>query len=174
MHNARCKSSAKSTARLRIYASMETPATRLTQLREKAGFKTATEAARYFGWNKNTYIQHENGTRDISRKAASRYAQAFHSSMDFLLEGKSHTLIKNDIIQHFVLFALDFVPCKKHYSVIGSKRSGRSGDLRSLNKRRRWPFLTLEPKCLTKAEISCAPPTHSPRYRAPESTKGGS
>lgn len=56
---------------------LDDPSGRLKWAREKAQFKTASDAARRFHWNENTYRSHENGTRDISRKAANKYAKAF-------------------------------------------------------------------------------------------------
>jgi SOS-response transcriptional repressor LexA len=75
---------------------METPADRLRQLRTKRGFKTATDAASYYGWPVTTYRAHENGGRDISRKAAAKYAAAYRTSIDFLLLGKGISNRKND------------------------------------------------------------------------------
>lgn len=70
---------------------METPATRLRQLRTQKQLSGPTEAAKRYGWNVSTYTQHENGTREISRKAGDKYATAYGSTMDFILRGKSHT-----------------------------------------------------------------------------------
>lgn len=64
---------------------MSTPSSRLQLARERAGFATATDAARRFGWNENTYRSHENGNRDISRKAASMYADSFKTSAGWIL-----------------------------------------------------------------------------------------
>jgi repressor LexA len=67
---------------------------RLQQARENRGFKTAKDASAYFGWNYDTYAQHENGTRGIAR-AAGKYAKAFRVSEGWLLtgEGEAHTAI---------------------------------------------------------------------------------
>lgn len=62
-------------------------AKRLEKARIERGFRTAKEAARYFGWTYETYIQHEQGIRGISR-AASRYAEAFRVSEAWLLTGE--------------------------------------------------------------------------------------
>jgi repressor LexA len=62
-------------------------AIRLQQAREGRGFKHASDAAEFFGWNYDTYIQHENGTRGISR-AAGKYARAFRVSEAWLLTGE--------------------------------------------------------------------------------------
>ena len=51
------------------------------------GFDSPSEAAEAFGWNQTTYIQHENGTREISREAAPRYAPAFRVTAGWLLFG---------------------------------------------------------------------------------------
>lgn len=63
------------------------PAIRLQEAREKRGFKSARDAATFFGWNYDTYVQHENGTRGITRMAE-RYASAFHVSKAWLLTGE--------------------------------------------------------------------------------------
>lgn len=66
---------------------MDTPANRLRFLRERKGFTTAVAAAQAYGWNKYTYAQHENGTRDISRKAAERYGAAYRRAGGWILYG---------------------------------------------------------------------------------------
>lgn len=67
------------------------PCDKLKELREKAGFLTAADAARRYGWNENTYRSHENGTREISRKAAADYAEAFGVSAGWLLYADDST-----------------------------------------------------------------------------------
>lgn len=67
---------------------MATPADRLLEAREKAGFSGPTEAAAAFGWNAVTYRSHENGTRNLSRQAAARYAQQFRVTAGWLLYGE--------------------------------------------------------------------------------------
>lgn len=62
-------------------------ARRLQLAREKRGFATAKEAAEYFGWNYDTYIQHERGQRGLSR-AASKYAPGLRVSAGWLLTGE--------------------------------------------------------------------------------------
>lgn len=49
-------------------------AARLRDYRLTAGFKSASEAARTFGWTPSTYISHENGTRKIGDDDADKYA----------------------------------------------------------------------------------------------------
>ncbi|RAI33737.1 hypothetical protein CH340_11355 [Rhodoplanes serenus] len=66
----------------------ETPGQRLSQARQRAGFESATDAARRFHWNENTYRSHENGARDVSRKAAERYGKAFKVSSGWILYGE--------------------------------------------------------------------------------------
>lgn len=63
------------------------PAVRLQKAREERGFERAIDAAQFFGWNYDTYIQHENGTRGITR-AAAKYARAFRVSEAWLLTGE--------------------------------------------------------------------------------------
>jgi hypothetical protein len=62
-------------------------AKRLVKARENRGMKTPKEAATYFGWKYETYIQHEQGTRGITR-AAAKYAKAFRVSEGWLLTGE--------------------------------------------------------------------------------------
>lgn len=62
-------------------------AIRLERARQARGFKTAKDAARFFGWSYETYIQHEQGIRGLSR-AAKRYADAFKVGEGWLLAGE--------------------------------------------------------------------------------------
>ncbi|MHC2108904.1 S24 family peptidase [Methylobacterium sp. CM6246] len=66
---------------------MDSIAERLQYLRKKAGFATATEAARAFGWTVPTYLGHENGDRNPSRETAKRYGTAFKERWEWILEG---------------------------------------------------------------------------------------
>lgn len=61
-------------------------ARRLEQARRARGFKTAKDAAEYFGWNYETYAQHENGTRGLTR-AVERYAKAYRVDASWILFG---------------------------------------------------------------------------------------
>lgn len=63
------------------------PAKRLEQARLGAGFTSAREAAIRFGWKYETYVQHENGTRGITRSVG-RYAKAYRVSEAWLLTGE--------------------------------------------------------------------------------------
>ncbi len=62
------------------------PAIRLQQARERAGFDSALAATKRFNWKYETYAQHENGTRGITR-AAAKYATAFRVTREWLLFG---------------------------------------------------------------------------------------
>lgn len=63
-------------------------AKRLEKARKDRGFRTPKDAARFFDWTYETYIQHEQGIRGISR-AAGKYAKAFRVSEAWLLTGES-------------------------------------------------------------------------------------
>jgi phage repressor protein C with HTH and peptisase S24 domain len=67
---------------------MEQPHERLQIARRNAGFETATDAARTFAWNENTYRSHENGERGLRLPIAERYAEAFGTSAAWLLTGE--------------------------------------------------------------------------------------
>jgi len=68
---------------------MQQPFERLQIARQRAGFESATEAARAFGWNENTYRSHENGERGLRLTVAERYAKAFDISAAWLLTGEN-------------------------------------------------------------------------------------
>jgi SOS-response transcriptional repressor LexA len=67
---------------------MEEPFERLQRARLKAGYESATDAARAFGWNEITYRAHENGGRGLKPKVAEQYAKAFKVSPGWLLTGE--------------------------------------------------------------------------------------
>lgn len=70
---------------------MEFPKDRLKQARLSAGFETPTDAARNSrDLNVNTLISHENGNREISRKAAEKYGRIFGVDPGWLLYGGEH------------------------------------------------------------------------------------
>jgi hypothetical protein len=75
------------TAQIHSFSGME-PYERLAIAREGSKLGSATAAARRFHWNENTYRSHENGTRDLSKKAAEKYAKAFKVSVGWLLYGE--------------------------------------------------------------------------------------
>lgn len=62
-------------------------ARRLREIREKRGFKTATEAAGAFRLPVSTYTSHENGSRGIGRGQAQIYSKAFKVNPEWLLFG---------------------------------------------------------------------------------------
>lgn len=63
-------------------------ARRLERARIDRGFETAKAACRFFGWNYDTYIQHERGERGITKTAAAKYAKAFNVTAAYLLTGQ--------------------------------------------------------------------------------------
>ena len=64
---------------------------RLQWARERAGFETATEAARALGVAEPTYLGHENGRRGF-RRVADKYARRFGVSLEWLLTGRAPVL----------------------------------------------------------------------------------
>jgi len=70
------------------YASVREPHERLQWARERAGFETATEAARALGIAEPTYLGHENGSRGF-RRVADKYARRFGVSLEWLLTGRT-------------------------------------------------------------------------------------
>lgn len=60
-------------------------ANRLREARERAGYASASDAARAFGWGEAGYRHHENGTRSFGLDAAKKYARAFRTKAGWLL-----------------------------------------------------------------------------------------
>lgn len=63
------------------------PWQRLKSARERAGFESAADAARAFGWSEITYRHHENGTRNIPKPRALTYARGLRVSPEWLMFG---------------------------------------------------------------------------------------
>jgi SOS-response transcriptional repressor LexA len=88
------------------------PWQRLQQLRRNAGYETATDAAKAFGWNRPTYISHENGTRGLRKDSAGRYEKAFRAKPGSLLYGEERTTeprnrrVEPDMVVRVPLIAL--------------------------------------------------------------------
>lgn len=57
---------------------------RLAAARLEAGYQTASEAARAYGWNENTYRSHENGERGLKHDVIAKYARAFGVSYAYI------------------------------------------------------------------------------------------
>ena len=70
------------------FPSLDEPNERLMWARKRAGFEDATTAARRCGWNENTYRSHENGTRGITKKAATRYGARLDVPAEWILLGQ--------------------------------------------------------------------------------------
>lgn len=92
MHNAHHFVKSKRISAICIMPTMEKDdrpeaAKRLTEARKHRGFENAKDAARYFGWKYETYIQHEQGIRGIGRQSG-KYADAFRVSEGWLLTGE--------------------------------------------------------------------------------------
>lgn len=60
---------------------------RLSVARIIAGFTTRSEAVRFFGWVKSTYVAHEAFTAPLNRQWAALYGSAFGISASWLLDG---------------------------------------------------------------------------------------
>jgi SOS-response transcriptional repressor LexA len=67
---------------------MSTPAERLIQARTAAGCESAAEGATRAGVKYYTYVQHESGTRGISKDKAQKYGRAFGVEPSWLLYGR--------------------------------------------------------------------------------------
>lgn len=66
---------------------MTDTAHRLREAREAAGYATAGDAAKAFGWAYPTYAGHENGSRGVRPDLIRRYARAFKVNTLWLLDG---------------------------------------------------------------------------------------
>lgn len=90
---------------------------RLRQARERANYKSARLAAEAMGVNYNTYAQHENGTRGLTKSTAMRYARFFRADLAWLLTGKGPKDAV-DMPQNAVQVEMLFLP------VIGAVQAG--------------------------------------------------
>lgn len=77
--------------------SMDTMGERLRHAREKAGFTSAMQAAKRFGWPTSTYAAHENGQNGFPVDSAERYGRAFKVSAGWLLSGEGDIARKNTV-----------------------------------------------------------------------------
>jgi phage repressor protein C with HTH and peptisase S24 domain len=84
-------------------------AQRLEEARTKRGFKSAKDAATFFGWKYDSYIQHERGERGI-KKVADKYAKAFRVSAAWLLTGEGAADRKSIPIMGFVGAGAEIMP----------------------------------------------------------------
>ena len=64
---------------------------RLRTARLAAGFQSAAQAARHYGWNLAAYRHHENGTSGFKSSRAVEYSEAFGVPVVWLLSGKGET-----------------------------------------------------------------------------------
>lgn len=111
---------------------MDTQHHRLQQARVRAGYSTASDAARNFGWNENTYRSHENGERGLKQEVARRYASAFEVSSAWLLTGEGDSGVRFNS-------ALELEGLIFEKGSIGSARQESGWNVRSL------PFIPLVP-----------------------------
>jgi hypothetical protein len=71
---------------------MEEMGSRLREARIRAGFSSASQAARAHGWRVSTYIAHENGQNHFDAGQAQDYAKAFKTEAEWLLLGRSSSV----------------------------------------------------------------------------------
>jgi hypothetical protein len=68
----------------------ETSNSRLRQARIAAKFRSATAAAKRYGWTVSTYLSHENGQTPVPSEAAEIYASKFKTcSASWIVYGDS-------------------------------------------------------------------------------------
>jgi hypothetical protein len=65
----------------------DTMGQRLMQARKRAGFTSASAAAKHFGWRVATYLAHENGQNRFKEPTAIEYGEAFNVSPAWLMFG---------------------------------------------------------------------------------------
>jgi phage repressor protein C with HTH and peptisase S24 domain len=73
-------------AQIATIVNME-PWQRLKIARERAGYETASAAARAFGWPEARYRHHENGQRNFKKDSAVTYGRAFKVAPEWLMMG---------------------------------------------------------------------------------------
>lgn len=83
----------------------DTPGDRLRAARKKLFPRSASAAAKRFGWPISTYLSHENGqTAEIPIKAARKYAKAFKVSASWLNHGdvEANPVIAKSVIERLL------------------------------------------------------------------------
>lgn len=85
------------------FAGMVTPAERLKQARQNAGFDSAAAFADAHDIPEPTYRAHENGTRALTQRAARQYAPILGVTVTWLMFGEDQELSDEDrqIIREF-------------------------------------------------------------------------
>lgn len=68
---------------------------RLRMARSKAGFKTAADAIKRFGWKETTYRSHENGQTPVPTEEAALYGRAYKVSPAWILTGEGRMEAQN-------------------------------------------------------------------------------
>ena len=104
----------------------DTVAKRLQWARKnRSHYKTATEAARAFGWPVSTYLGHENGDRIPSRPTAKKYAARYKVRWEWLLEGEGQAVAKGGSIpvEGYVGAGAEFIPFEDNNAGLGDSPS---------------------------------------------------
>lgn len=70
---------------------------RIRKAREQAGFETAADACRRFGWQLDTYRSHENGNRGVRLPTIKAYAKAFRVPEQWIISGENSTLSREAV-----------------------------------------------------------------------------
>lgn len=70
-------------------------AKRLRELRFRAGYEHANDFANKYGLPEVTYRSHENGSRNLTLRAAKKYAQYLDTSYRWILDGVPDDLINS-------------------------------------------------------------------------------
>ena len=76
---------------------------RIKFMRTANGFKTASEAARAFGWTVSTYLGYENGDREPGKEMARRIAQAYGFELNYLLLGEGTIKRGNELFDTYIV-----------------------------------------------------------------------
>ncbi len=91
---------------------------RLKDARQKAGFRSAADAAERFSWVASTYASHENGTRGVKPDDVKKYALAFRSDPGYLLFGTERSTsriadVPEEVLREIMTFVLSHDGIKK-------------------------------------------------------------
>ena len=85
-------------------------AKRLREARERAGFETAADAVRAFGWRYDAYKHHENCMRGIPRERLLVYAKAYKVDFNWLVLGAPVASQPADVLP---VIAMTILPAKR-------------------------------------------------------------
>lgn len=100
---------------------------RLKMARKDAGYDSAADAAKAFGWKISTYTAHENGQNPIRHEVAERYSKAFRVNPKWILFGEDTAQLSTTDLETDTLEIMGDVVAGSFREPTAPASSGASG-----------------------------------------------